>query len=172
MVSSVRHELMCESFWELRIPSRLELANDVVERFVERVEACGVSGSESLALRHGIHEAMANAILHGNGGDSSRHVRVAYGFCGNEVWIEVEDEGPGFRAERVEDPRNTTTAAIESRCVATAPLMPTESHKREPATSHSPTSVCGLFVCCIHLSYLSNSVSGFSRSSSLIQMLR
>jgi serine/threonine-protein kinase RsbW len=110
MVSSVRHELMCESFWELRIPSQLKLANDVVERFVERVEACGVSGSESLALRHGIHEAMVNAILHGNGGDSSRHVRVAYGFCGNEVWIEVEDEGPGFRAEQVADPRTPQNA--------------------------------------------------------------
>jgi serine/threonine-protein kinase RsbW len=110
MVSSVRHELMCESFWELRIPSKLELANDVVERFVERVESCGVSGSESLALRHGIHEAMVNAVLHGNGGDPSRHVRVAYGFCGNEVWIEVEDEGPGFRAERVPDPRTPQNA--------------------------------------------------------------
>ena len=110
MVSSVRHELMCESFWELRIPSKLELANDVVERFVQRVEVCGVSGSESLALRHGIHEAMVNAVLHGNGGDPSRHVRVAYGFCGNEVWIEVEDEGLGFRAERVPDPQTPQNA--------------------------------------------------------------
>lgn len=110
MVSSVSHQLLCESFWELRIPSQLGLARDVVETFISRAEERGVRESESLALRHGIHEAVVNAILHGNGGDPERHVRVAYGFRGNEVWIEVEDEGPGFQTEQVADPRQPENA--------------------------------------------------------------
>lgn len=111
MVSSVSHELVGENFWELRIPSQLQLARDIVERFIERAEARGISRSESLALRHGIHEAVVNAIVHGNGGDPNRHVRVAYGFRGAEVWIEVEDEGPGFQATDVADPRAPENAS-------------------------------------------------------------
>lgn len=110
MVSSVSHQLVSESFWELRIPSQLNLGHEIVERFVERVEKRGISRSECLALQHGIHEAVTNAIIHGNGGDPRRQVRVAYGFRGPEVWIEVEDEGPGFQPQQVADPRSDENA--------------------------------------------------------------
>jgi serine/threonine-protein kinase RsbW len=93
-----------DSYWEIRIPSQMSAGRRVVEDFVKRAEARGVSPAESLALRHGVHEAVVNAIQHGNGGDSSRHVRVCYRFLSTEIFIEVEDEGCGFDRSNVADP--------------------------------------------------------------------
>ena len=93
-----------DSFWEIRIPSQLSEGSRVVDEFVSRAETWGVSADESHALRHGLHEAIVNAVRHGNGGDPHRHVRVAYRFLSNEVFIEVEDEGRGFDRSNVADP--------------------------------------------------------------------
>jgi len=92
------------NFWEIRIPSQVSDGRREVDNFVARLEEWGVSHEESLALRHSLHEAVVNAVRHGNGGDSSRHVRICYRFLNNDVFIEVEDEGRGFDRSSVADP--------------------------------------------------------------------
>lgn len=100
-----------EEFREVRIPSRMSEGRRVVEEFVTWIESWGVTHDESLALRHSLHEAIVNAVRHGNGGDHDRQVRVCYSVCNDEIRIEVEDEGPGFNRSLVADPRTD-----ENRC--------------------------------------------------------
>ena len=93
-----------DSFWEICIPSQISEGRREVDKFVARIEEWGVSHDESLALRHSLHEAVVNAVRHGNGGDPSRHVRICYRFLSDDIFIEVEDEGRGFDRLSVADP--------------------------------------------------------------------
>lgn len=50
-------------------------------------------------------EALANAIIHGNEGDTSKTVLVSlYCESGKGILISVRDEGPGFDPEAIPDP--------------------------------------------------------------------
>jgi serine/threonine-protein kinase RsbW len=55
-------------------------------------------------VRLGLEEALVNAVRHGNRGDPRKRVRVRYRVAPQEVWAEVEDEGPGFDPGAVPDP--------------------------------------------------------------------
>ncbi|MGZ0162416.1 MAG: ATP-binding protein [Planctomycetales bacterium] len=96
--------MQSDSFWEIRIPNHMSDGRREVDKFVARIEAWGVSHEESLALRHSLHEAVVNAVRHGNDGDPSRSVRICYRFLSDDIFIEVEDEGRGFDRSSVADP--------------------------------------------------------------------
>ena len=51
-----------------------------------------------------LREAVANAIRHGNSLDADKSVQVELGVDGEEVVIEVRDEGVGFDPGSVPDP--------------------------------------------------------------------
>lgn len=90
-------------FWEFTIQSTVSEAARVVEQFVDRAQAWGATRQNLLAMQHGMHEALINAIRHGNGSADAKQIRVGYRFLGDDVWIEIEDEGPGFRWSDVLD---------------------------------------------------------------------
>jgi serine/threonine-protein kinase RsbW len=98
------HHKTSDSHWEVQIPSCITECCPVVDEFISRVERQGVTRTQVFALRNGLHEAVVNAVRHGNGQDPEKHVRIAYGFVGNDVWIEVEDQRSGFDATGVADP--------------------------------------------------------------------
>jgi serine/threonine-protein kinase RsbW len=52
-----------------------------------------------------VTEAVNNAIMHGNGFDSSKTVTVTLTATEDYVEIEVQDEGSGFDPDMVADPR-------------------------------------------------------------------
>lgn len=52
----------------------------------------------------GISEAVSNAILHGNKLDVDRRVFIRLNIFGNQLHIEVEDEGDGFCDTLIFDP--------------------------------------------------------------------
>jgi serine/threonine-protein kinase RsbW len=54
----------------------------------------------SMALREG----MANAIKHGNAGDSGKRVSITMEVEGDIFRIRIRDEGQGFRLDEVADP--------------------------------------------------------------------
>jgi len=89
---------------ETTIPSLAAEGTRAVNEFIARIESWGVSHDEALALRHGLHEAVMNAIRHGNAGCPERSVRISAGVDRCEVWLEVEDEGEGFNCESIADP--------------------------------------------------------------------
>ncbi len=50
-------------------------------------------------------EAVANAIFHGNNGDSSKNVYINVSVTDNQIIMTVEDEGNGFDPDAIDDPR-------------------------------------------------------------------
>ena len=58
-------------------------------------------------MKLALEEATINAFRHGTRGDPNKVVRVNYIVTLAEVFIEVEDDGPGFDPSQVPDPLTT-----------------------------------------------------------------
>ena len=85
----------------LRFRATFPSASDSVPRIVARIVAAarkgGFLGEGRTDFEIALHEAIANAVLHGNQADPSRSVRVRlYGQPGYGVVVAVRDQGPGF----------------------------------------------------------------------------
>lgn len=104
VMSSRNQNSMIDTQWEVRIPSCIDECRRVVDQFINRACDLGVPSENAFALRNGLHEAVVNAVRHGNLQDPNKHVRIACNFVGRDVWFEVEDQGTGFDATAVADP--------------------------------------------------------------------
>jgi serine/threonine-protein kinase RsbW len=89
----------------------LELPNDLraIERSVDYLTDKGREvgfDDERLRLnfRVGLTEALANAMLYGNGRDPQKRVRVVACLTSQKIEIQVTDEGRGFDPHAVLDP--------------------------------------------------------------------
>ncbi len=89
----------------------LELPNDLrsIDRAVDYLMArCREVGFERdrmrLNLRVGVTEALANAMLYGNGRDPKKRVLVEAHISADAITIRVTDEGRGFDPNAVPDP--------------------------------------------------------------------
>ena len=79
----------------LEVESNLAKRESVIDSVLRALEKRGFDLDEFFE-RLCLDEMMSNAILHGNGGDASKKVRVRV-FCSKDRWCwEVEDEGAGF----------------------------------------------------------------------------
>ena len=67
----------------------------VEERLFHFCQECHVGDSFSVVLMATRH-AVENAIVHGNGNDSTKSVQVSLGTCRGGIFVEVSDEGCGF----------------------------------------------------------------------------
>jgi serine/threonine-protein kinase RsbW len=97
-------------FIELRqsLPSRVTAISpfvDQLKRFIVKFRpADGSEDDIEIALR----EALANAVIHGNGGNSCRQVYVTCRcYMDGEVLITVRDEGGGFDSSAMLDPTSS-----------------------------------------------------------------
>lgn len=77
-----------------------------VQRIAALAEHCGCSGDCLADLEIATHEALANALRHGNGSDAAKRIRLrCYAAPEHGIVIVVKDEGPGFDPTEVPDPR-------------------------------------------------------------------
>ena len=94
-------------FVELRhsLPSKVaavSLFADQLMRFILKFRSA--DGSE-IDIEMAVREALANAVIHGNGENSHKHVYVdCRCYLDGEVSITVRDEGQGFNSEEVANP--------------------------------------------------------------------
>lgn len=89
----------------LKLPSDLRMIEAAVTYLVDRCRTYAFTGSRlSLNFRVGITEALANAVLYGNGGDPAKYVRIEVSLDSSRVVLRVVDEGRGFDPEAVPDP--------------------------------------------------------------------
>ncbi len=89
----------------LRVPSDVHLVSEAVELVTRHLEAAFVDRHIiRFNLRVALAEAMANAILYGNGEDPEKRVGVRILFGRNVVEMEVTDEGCGYDFRHVPDP--------------------------------------------------------------------
>lgn len=94
-----------EPSFHLTVGSRfenIELVNVVLDDALEHV---GFDDDTRHWVDLAMREALANAIKHGNGEDPDKQVEVAVRMEGEELVIEVCDQGPGFEPQAVSDPR-------------------------------------------------------------------
>jgi serine/threonine-protein kinase RsbW len=97
-------------FVELRqlrqtLPSRISIISPFVEQLMCFIARFRNSDGSELDIEMALHEALANAIVHGNQQDSRKCVYVACRCTTDgEVSITVQDEGPGFDADLLADP--------------------------------------------------------------------
>lgn len=90
---------------QLEFPSSVRYVRDVVDEVVEACERLAFSGTRAtLNLRVALGEAVANAILYGNGEDPDKRVQVQAELSSGQARITVSDEGPGFDPEAILDP--------------------------------------------------------------------
>jgi len=86
------------------IPSDLRLLDDSVAEIVALIKRiAGWDDVEHIDLA--LHEALANAMTHGNGCDSSKAVRVSVALEENRgLLVVVKDEGSGFEPSQLANP--------------------------------------------------------------------
>jgi serine/threonine-protein kinase RsbW len=85
------------------VRSLAELA-PVFERLEAWMRVLGYGRRDLFAVWLALHEAVSNAVRHGNRGDPAKRVRVTYLVRPGEVAVEVEDQGRGFDPSLVPDP--------------------------------------------------------------------
>jgi serine/threonine-protein kinase RsbW len=64
----------------------------------------GYPHKDIFAMRLVLQEAVTNALRHGNGNDSSKHVDIAYVVWPTEVLAAVQDQGLGFNPNDAPNP--------------------------------------------------------------------
>lgn len=89
----------------LELPSDLRLIEAAIAYMERRCRALYFDGVRlRLNLRVGLAEALANAMIYGNGGDPRKRVRVEARLSTECVAFEVRDQGEGFDPDSVADP--------------------------------------------------------------------
>lgn len=77
-----------------------------VRRLSKQLDKAGFSAEDVFAVGLAVQEAIINGLMHGNGGDPAKQVRIRYHLTDSYLLTEVEDEGSGFRPEDIPDPRD------------------------------------------------------------------
>lgn len=89
----------------LELPSDLESIEQAVEYVMGQCTGCAVARRRlSLNFRVGLAEALANAMLYGNGQDPAKLVKLEVTVERRRVEARVTDQGVGFDPDAMPDP--------------------------------------------------------------------
>ena len=89
----------------LELPNDLRAIERAVNYLIERGQDVGFNQERlRLNFRVGLTEALANAMLYGNGRDPGKRVRIEAKVSAGALTVRVTDEGRGFNPEMVSDP--------------------------------------------------------------------
>src|SRR5438309_9941402 len=94
-------------FVELRqsLPSRVAVISPFTEQLMRFILNFRMADGSEIDIEMALLEALANAVIHGNGENSCKSVYVTCRcYMDGEVAITVRDEGPGFDSSSVGDP--------------------------------------------------------------------
>ncbi len=88
----------------LVLPSRMDVIRIVRDRLQRHLESLGYDDRDWMGIRLSVHEALTNAIRHGNRNEAGKSLVVSYSIHPHEVQIHIADEGQGFKPSSVPDP--------------------------------------------------------------------
>lgn len=89
---------------DLAIPSRLEAMGTVQSRLDAALRQLGLDDDACHWIGLATHEAVVNAVVHGNRRDPGRLVEIRLACDGDDLVIRVADRGDGFDPAGVADP--------------------------------------------------------------------
>src|SRR5260370_2230742 len=92
---------------ELRhsLPSRVAVVSPFVDQLMRFILNLRMADGSEIDIEMALFEALANAVIHGNGDNSGKRVYVTCRcYMDGEVSITVRDEGKGFDSSTVPDP--------------------------------------------------------------------
>ncbi len=89
---------------DITIPSETAAGHEVQERIIGLMEEREFSMRDVFSVRLALEEALVNAIKHGNQLDPDKSVRIHCDIEQDRVYVEIEDQGPGYNPEDVPDP--------------------------------------------------------------------
>lgn len=92
---------------ELRqsLPSQVGVVSPFVDQLMRFILNFRMADGSEVDIEMALLEALANAVIHGNGDNSSKRVYVTCRcYMDGEVSITVRDEGKGFDSSTVPDP--------------------------------------------------------------------
>ena len=91
---------------KLDIASRFELLDSVGAVLAHVAGILGFDDEASHYMNVAVRESVVNAIKHGNKGDETKRVAVAFTLHPNALEVRVQDQGSGFDPSEVPDPTN------------------------------------------------------------------
>ncbi len=98
----------------LSVPTDLKCIEEAVDLVARQCQNSGFSPHIArFNLRVALCEALANAIVYGNGLDPDKTVEVCATVTDRELTLEVSDQGSGFRPDLPPDPTLPETRARE-----------------------------------------------------------
>ena len=93
-----------EQTTRLVLPSHIEAVADAAAAVTGFIRDCGAPDDAAFGIEMAVREAVTNAMVHGNQEDEAKSVEVVFNCQGNELEIEVRDQGAGFDPANVPDP--------------------------------------------------------------------
>ena len=90
--------------FELTIPSRLEEMEAVHKLIAAAVREYELTDELAHWIELTISESMINAIQHGNKADPAKKATLKISSTGDTIEIIVEDQGTGFKLDKIADP--------------------------------------------------------------------
>jgi serine/threonine-protein kinase RsbW len=103
----VPHSFHSTPYVEVRqsFRSQVQAISPFIEQLMRFILKFRSADDSDADIETALREALANAVIHGNGEDSSKRVHVVCRcYIDGEVWITVRDEGRGFDRNTVPDP--------------------------------------------------------------------
>lgn len=97
-------DLGCVWSLEESFPSAPGAGKRVLDQVLEQLEASAWAPHDVFGVNMALEEAIVNAIKHGNRNDESKRVRVTAKLSPQQLWIQIQDDGPGFDPAAVPDP--------------------------------------------------------------------
>jgi serine/threonine-protein kinase RsbW len=100
-----------DSIWtwqrEHVIPSDVHQGRHVLDEILKELKAQHWPHHEEFCVHLAVHEALVNAIVHGNGGDPEKNIHVVAQICPRHFRVQITDEGPGFDPKSLPDPTDS-----------------------------------------------------------------
>jgi serine/threonine-protein kinase RsbW len=76
----------------------------VLEKVEDWMRFLGYPNRDIFSVKLSLHEAVTNAVRHGNGHDPKKYVQISYLVTPTQVLVEVADQGLGFDPAQVPEP--------------------------------------------------------------------
>ena len=87
-------------------PSDMEFVHGLIQEVLDVLRRESWTPHDLFGVEMALEESLANAVHHGNEDDPKKSVHFECGISDSLIRIQVEDEGPGFDFNSLQDPRS------------------------------------------------------------------